>query len=764
MKKLYKEDQIKFYEEEIKKILSDYKAYLDSKCIDLINKVELYVGCFEYIDELRNQVVFSFPKDKIPKTKIPLTATKPNSPEILVSNFKDFTYSFYRKNCVTSFTECYGVYYQELNGKYNIGFNSVDLEFLNILNKGDKIVFGISDPPLKYYFNLIHITKNDLQIQKANEIILGNFHLDNFKPIHIEDSLELIKQYKENLHNEESIIIQGPPGTGKTFFISRLLALLTKEKKSVLVATLANRSLIELAKKYCEISDAKKGVLFKSNLTLEESREVKELKPIPKDFMPAEGNILLTTFYKMTGLSVENVTKPIYDYVILEEASQCFLGTIAAAKILGKKVILVGDPLQLPPIVNQDNPSNISKDIDLMLESFAYYASTITCPKFRLTTTYRFSENACFQTNTFYENSLKSKSEIQKGDASLRKLPSLYNKDGGSSLYFYDANKLGLLYGFLYAQINSLLQLNPKFEIAILSPTKKGVKLLRDNLLFKFNEAQNQIIINTVDSVQGLTIDFCFYFAYSDGNPAFSFKVNRFNVASSRARYCTIILIDEVFKIIPPYKGLVAEYISKCQIYNDLINDTLSLSKNLLSDSNVLIENNKLNSQGLDNSTVSGLKVIGKIDLSKFEKPKKEINKDKENIYIIDTNVFVDQPDIISKIDHKYSIVLSAKVIDELDYLKISLTEEQKKNVQKALRQINESIDRRGIKMDTADLSLLPNDFNKKSPDNFILSVALKYSGANPIMLTSDNGLQIKAKGLNITTITLKEFLKQLKY
>ncbi|WP_332912656.1 PIN domain-containing protein [Algoriphagus boritolerans] len=58
---------------------------------------------------------------------------------------------------------------------------------------------------------------------------------------------------------------------------------------------------------------------------------------------------------------------------------------------------------------------------------------------------------------------------------------------------------------------------------------------------------------------------------------------------------------------------------------------------------------------------------------------KKEIVNDKQNIYIIDTNVFVDQPDIISKIDHKYSIVLSAKVIDELDYLKMSLTEEQKK-------------------------------------------------------------------------------------
>ncbi len=43
-------------------------------------------------------------------------------------------------------------------------------------------------------------------------------------------------------------------------------------------------------------------------------------------------------------------------------------------------------------------------------------------------------------------------------------------------------------------------------------------------------------------------------------------------------------------------------------------------------------------------------------------------------------------------------------------------------------------------------------------------SVALKYKDENPIMLTSDNGLQIKAKGLKITTITLKDLLKQLKY
>jgi rRNA-processing protein FCF1 len=252
-----------------------------------------------------------------------------------------------------------------------------------------------------------------------------------------------------------------------------------------------------------------------------------------------------------------------------------------------------------------------------------------------------------------------------------------------------------------------------------------------------------------VDSVQGLTIDFCYYFAFSDKSPAFSFKINRFNVATSRARYCTLILLDEVYKVVQPYKGLVAEFISKCEIDN-----AASVP--------VVVED--LGGNESNKSISPSIKVIDKIDLSKFEKPKKEIIQGKENIYIIDTNVFVDYPDIISKIDKKDSVVLSAKVIDELDYLKISLTEEQKRNVQKALKYINESIDKRGIKMEIADASLLPEDFNKKSPDNLILSVALRFREENPIILTSDNGLQIKAKGLGITTITLKEFLKQVKY
>ena len=139
---------------------------------------------------------------------------------------------------------------------------------------------------------------------------------------------------------------------------------------------------------------------------------------------------------------------------------------------------------------------------------------------------------------------------------------------------------------------------------------------------------------------------------------------------------------------------------------------------------------------------------------------KKELSITKKNYYIIDTNVFVDYPDIISKIDRKYPIILSAKVTDELDKMKIKLTEERRQNAEKALRNLNNE-SQHEILYEFADTSLLPDDFDKRSPDNMILSAALKYKEQNPIMLTSDNGLQLKSKILGISTISLRAFLKR---
>lgn len=130
------------------------------------------------------------------------------------------------------------------------------------------------------------------------------------------------------------------------------------------------------------------------------------------------------------------------------------------------------------------------------------------------------------------------------------------------------------------------------------------------------------------------------------------------------------------------------------------------------------------------------------------------------NTFIVDTNVFVQCPDIIDHINPRDNIVLSAKVIDELDKLKTTLNDESKRNVETALKNINLNFNKRNIRMECADLRYLPSDFTKKNPDNLILSIALKFRNQNAILLTSDNGFQIKAKGLGLNTVQLRQFIK----
>ncbi|MBR5777321.1 MAG: hypothetical protein IKY22_02485 [Bacteroidales bacterium] len=130
--------------------------------------------------------------------------------------------------------------------------------------------------------------------------------------------------------------------------------------------------------------------------------------------------------------------------------------------------------------------------------------------------------------------------------------------------------------------------------------------------------------------------------------------------------------------------------------------------------------------------------------------------KQSKEAYLIDTNAFIYAPNIIDKIAEEYPIFVSAKVVDELDHRKDITSGNDKKKIQKALKSINMAISDGRVQTLTSDARLLPADFDRRSPDNLILSVALKLKrmGYTPILVTSDNGFQIKAKTLEIKTIS----------
>lgn len=122
--------------------------------------------------------------------------------------------------------------------------------------------------------------------------------------------------------------------------------------------------------------------------------------------------------------------------------------------------------------------------------------------------------------------------------------------------------------------------------------------------------------------------------------------------------------------------------------------------------------------------------------------------------FVIDTNVFFKDPEIISKVQPKHKIIIAAKVIDELDKFKIN---PQLKDI--AVKSIKTISKGKNVHRAKANMKLLPVDFNKKSPDNIILATALMYKDRSGILITDDNGLQEKAKTVEMSVMSYDDFV-----
>ncbi|MBC7388491.1 MAG: hypothetical protein H7329_04710 [Opitutaceae bacterium] len=155
-----------------------------------------------------------------------------------------------------------------------------------------------------------------------------------------------------------------------------------------------------------------------------------------------------------------------------------------------------------------------------------------------------------------------------------------------------------------------------------------------------------------------------------------------------------------------------------------------------------------------------------------YESLKKKLNSETKRIrdevlaktYIIDTNVFIKEPDIISKIDlTKHFVALSFSVVEELDRLKTRPA--NKENATIAIQNINSLLKtakgskKNRVRRKGADLTLLPGELQNKSADNMILSLGLVYKKENPVILTLDRNFQSKAMMLDIPMVTIYELL-----
>lgn len=130
--------------------------------------------------------------------------------------------------------------------------------------------------------------------------------------------------------------------------------------------------------------------------------------------------------------------------------------------------------------------------------------------------------------------------------------------------------------------------------------------------------------------------------------------------------------------------------------------------------------------------------------------------------FVIDTNVFIEDPNILELINKKDYVALSFQVIEELDKLKMKDNTKDKasaasKNINQFLQKSSKEKNPR-VRKTRENLKLLPPELQNKSGDNSILSIACIYRSKNPVILTNDNNLQIKAQMLSIPVLNLDTF------
>ena len=532
------EDELKAETEEFKKI------YLTTAISLLKTSQDMYVA--QFISFKDGEMIMKFPVSRALPRKGDFLVCMVLPPELQdYRNWGDKTYRDLYKLRYNS-TECVCVWHSPANdSRYSlVGFSKVSVDFANYIKDTPNIIlaFAPQRPPIDYIMNLQKVVED--RCSKGVSLVLdANYQTKNWEPVLLKQSNVSGYVYSQ-MELTDTIILEGPPGTGKTYMIAELCARLCAEGYSVLVTALTNRALMEIAEKPAVSLLLDEHKLFKTNISMDEIRELGKLEAM-KSIVPMSGCLVLSTYYIASGYAAELSVEHPFDYVIMDEASQAILPMFAASRKIGKKNLWVGDIHQLPPIVALNGDRIKICGYRTLIDGLKLLADNSSSPIYQLTTTYRFSQRAADYTGIFYNGSLVAKESHQFND-----LPSLYKilcKDGGPTLVLTDMpsgdNTPQFATYMVSFIVSSILNDSKDKEIAVLTCMKKTTRALQMIIAQKVGTRKN-ILVDTIARVQGLTTDIAIFFI-PDYSYIRTLEPHLFNVATSRAREHTIVIADK---------------------------------------------------------------------------------------------------------------------------------------------------------------------------------------------------------------------------
>ncbi|WP_287584089.1 AAA domain-containing protein [Candidatus Borrarchaeum sp.] len=374
-------------------------------------------------------------------------------------------------------------------------------------------------------------------------------------------------------------LIHGPPGTGKTTTIAELVTQLLIRNKNVLITSHTNVAVDNALEKLIDVlHDTTHHDLRKILLRL--GMNAKLLPAI----RPLLGTISSVKDFKSWKVVGSTLTKagmytlrrdfdwdhPPFDYVIIDEASMANIPLTLVGMVFGKKIILVGDHLQLPPIFNVPINQRLEKSLfEMLITKYPDFSTFLDIQ-------YRSNKHiAMFPSHFIYKDRLKTAYGIE--NIHLDYFPQ--NKDSISQslsgrypiawLDTFNLNGQGIewkLFGNRYSACNifetaliiriireyQTAGYNLAKDLAVVTPFRLQAALIGRLIKQLFSKHINVINLwsisksNTIDAYQGRENNIVLLSLVDDGLNHKAAKVlqdsRRINVAITRAKRKLIIL------------------------------------------------------------------------------------------------------------------------------------------------------------------------------------------------------------------------------
>lgn len=440
------------------------------------------------------------------------------------------------------------------------------------------------------------------------------------------------------LRSSNFYMIQGPPGTGKTTIIKEMiLQVLTNNPASkILVVSQANvavdnvlRGIVDICSKNniidtkmiirCGNADKIDEILredysynnFQKNYLkkLDDDCNFPEERIIWKTIVKNPNNKAIFNEWLLKGFQIIGATcvglegdyglsTLDFDLVVIDEAGKALPGELLIPINHAKRLVIIGDHKQLPPVtdpalykngdVKTDDVLNDNEQ-DFFNKSF-FERLWEDCPesnKCMLNTQFRMPPLISKLVNIFYDG------ELLDGECCRIKQPMMLN----SSLIFIDMSQNSNYHEIINpnsgpsnpeeacALYNIIMKIIPYYRkrIVVITPYKHQKRVLKK----KIKPYSSQVRIDTIDSFQGDEEDLVIFCTTRSQNTTRYFGDNaRLNVAFSRAKN-TLIVIGDInyfhkFNIKMKIRN-VDNYIrenAKVIQYNEFIDDNFDLHYN----------------------------------------------------------------------------------------------------------------------------------------------------------------------------------------